>query len=111
MFGEFTAVPPAGKVRTAGDGGLPAWADVPPPTQEKLIAQAELKKRALRSVADSEIVWRQDAADAGIATEDETTALAEWKKYRVLLMRVDTSTALDITWLRRQNRPVNVRCG
>ncbi|MEF4955483.1 tail fiber assembly protein, partial [Escherichia coli] len=31
------------------------------------------------------------AVDAGIATEDETAALSEWKKYRVLLMRVDTS--------------------
>ncbi|HBM7521157.1 TPA: tail fiber assembly protein, partial [Escherichia coli] len=39
----------------------------------------------------SEIEWRQDAVDAGIATEEETVSLAEWKKYRVLLMRVDTA--------------------
>lgn len=48
-------------------------------------------KASLRLKADSEIAWRQDAVDAGIATEDETAALSEWKKYRVLLMRVDTS--------------------
>jgi phage terminase large subunit GpA-like protein len=59
---------------------------------------AEQQKLSLRSKADSEIAWRQDAVDAAIATDEETAALAEWKKYRVLLMRVDTSTAPDIGW-------------
>ncbi len=68
---------------------MPVWVDVPPPTEEELIAQAELKRASLRVQTDSEIDWRQDAVDAGIATEEETTALSEWKKYRVLLMRVD----------------------
>ncbi|HCO7525466.1 TPA: tail fiber assembly protein, partial [Escherichia coli] len=27
-----------------------------------------------------------------------TAALSEWKKYRVLLMRVDTTTAPNISW-------------
>ena len=48
----------------------------------------EQKKRALRAIADAEMDWLQDAVDAGIATEEETTALTEWKKYRVMLMRV-----------------------
>ncbi|MCV5052769.1 tail fiber assembly protein [Escherichia coli] len=55
------------------------------------LAVAEREKTQLRTVADAEIAWRQDAVDAGIATEGETAALAEWKKYRVLLMRVDTT--------------------
>ncbi|WP_420299886.1 tail fiber assembly protein [Edwardsiella tarda] len=63
----------------------------PPPTHDELVAQAEAKKTQLRSVADSEIAWRQDAVDAGMATAAETAELAEWKKYRVLLMRVDTA--------------------
>ncbi|EDS6428695.1 tail fiber assembly protein [Salmonella enterica subsp. enterica] len=29
--------------------------------------------------------------DPGIATDDEKAKLAEWKKYRVLVNRVDTS--------------------
>ncbi|HDD9578086.1 tail fiber assembly protein [Escherichia coli] len=33
-----------------------------------------------------------------MATEEEAAALIEWKKYRVLLMRVDTSKAPDILW-------------
>ena len=52
---------------------------------------AERQKSALRVKADTEIGWRQDAVDAGIATDEETAALVEWKQYRVLLMRVDTA--------------------
>lgn len=48
-------------------------------------------RAALLATANLEIAWRQDAVDAGIATEEETAALSEWKKYRVLLMRTDNS--------------------
>ena len=63
----------------------------PPPTHDEVIAEAETKKLQLRATADAEIAWRQDAVDAGVATAAETVELAEWKKYRVLLMRVDTA--------------------
>lgn len=63
----------------------------PPPSQTELIEQAEAEKLRLRAIADDEIAWRQDAVDAEIATDEEIAALAEWKKYRVLLMRVDTA--------------------
>ncbi|EKP7863370.1 tail fiber assembly protein [Escherichia coli] len=55
------------------------------------ITDAEREKLRLKAVADDEISWRQDAVDAGIATAEETAALSEWKKYRVMLMRVDTA--------------------
>ncbi|KDU56848.1 caudovirales tail fiber assembly family protein [Escherichia coli 3-475-03_S4_C2] len=48
--------------------------------------------------AGTEIAWRQDAIEAGISTDDEVIQLAKWKKYRVLLMRIDTSKAPDIIW-------------
>lgn len=58
----------------------------------RYFAQCKLKRHAsLRAKSDSEIDWRQDAVDAGIATEQETSLLGEWKKYRVLLMCVDTA--------------------
>ncbi|MDC7907382.1 tail fiber assembly protein [Escherichia coli] len=63
----------------------------PAPTPEQLVAQAEDKRISLRSIADSNITWRQDAVAEGIATEQEKSDLAAWKKYRVLLMRVDTA--------------------
>ncbi|HHG1727873.1 TPA: tail fiber assembly protein [Citrobacter amalonaticus] len=80
-----------GKIISADSNGMPVLLEPPPPTQQELIAQAETKKSLLRTYADSEIAWRQDAVDAGIATDEETAALADWKKYRVLLMRVDTA--------------------
>ncbi|WP_145561583.1 tail fiber assembly protein, partial [Yersinia bercovieri] len=48
--------------------------------------------------ADSEIEWRQDAVDAGDASEKEIADLAAWRKYRVALMRIDTSNPTNITW-------------
>ncbi|ADO47394.1 tail fiber assembly protein [[Enterobacter] lignolyticus] len=62
------------------------------------MAAAEQQKTALRTNADNAIAWRQDAVDTRIATAEETAALAEWKKYRVLLMRIDTSKAPAIEW-------------
>ncbi|WP_370621397.1 tail fiber assembly protein [Citrobacter portucalensis] len=82
--------PPSGKCLGV-KSGRPAWVDSPPPTYDELSAAAEAKKARLRSWADSEIDWRQDAVDVGIATKEETAALSEWKKYRVLLMRVDSA--------------------
>lgn len=90
IFNEFTGPAPAGKIRGVVNE-MPAWVDLPPPTPRQLIDQAEQKKETLRATADKEIVWRQDAVDAELATEEETVALSEWKKYRVLLMRVDAS--------------------
>ncbi|EGI46490.1 tail fiber assembly protein [Escherichia coli H591] len=55
-------------------------------------------KNNLMQVASEHIAPLQDAADLEIATEEETSLLEAWKKYRVLLNRVDTSTAPDIEW-------------
>ncbi len=67
---------------------------------EKLfrIREAEEIKNSLMQVASEHIAPLQDAVDLEIATEEETSLLEAWKKYRVLLNRVDTSTAPDIEW-------------
>ncbi|EJU1117434.1 tail fiber assembly protein, partial [Escherichia coli] len=67
---------------------------------EKLfrIREAEETKNSLMQVASEHIAPLQDAVDLEIATEEETSLLEAWKKYRVLLNRVDTSTAQDIEW-------------
>ncbi len=67
---------------------------------EKLfrIRGAEETKNSLMQFASEQIAPLQDAVDLEIATEEEVSSLAAWKKYRVLLSRVDTSTALDIDW-------------
>ncbi|EOW5816359.1 tail fiber assembly protein [Escherichia coli H37] len=56
---------------------------------QKQQVAVEQQKTVLRARADNEIAWRQYAVDTGIATDSETNQLAEWEKYRVLLMRVD----------------------
>ncbi|HEB5669899.1 TPA: tail fiber assembly protein [Escherichia coli] len=67
---------------------------------EKLfrIREAEETKNNLMQVASEHIAPLQDAADLEIATEEEISLLEAWKKYRVLLNRVDTSTSQDIEW-------------
>lgn len=69
-----------------------------PKTKEQLIAEAEQKKQMLLSEAAEAIAPLQDAVDLDIATDEEIALLKEWKKYRVLINRIDTSTAPDITW-------------
>ncbi|HFT8240534.1 TPA: tail fiber assembly protein [Yersinia enterocolitica] len=89
--------PPVGK--TLGVAiGRPVWVDLPPSTHEELIASAITKKNQLKAVADSAISWRQDAVDGNYAKDNEVAELAVWKRYRVLLMRIDTSKAPDIEW-------------
>lgn len=62
------------------------------------VEAAAQKKSALLEEATSKLSPLQDAVDLEMATDDETTLLTAWKKYRVLVNRVDTSTAPDITW-------------
>lgn len=76
----------------------PVLVDQPDYSPEELIALAESKKLRLMQMANAEIAPLQDAVDLGIATEEETAALTEWKKYRVLLMRIGCSKAPDINW-------------
>ncbi|WP_145523121.1 tail fiber assembly protein [Yersinia rohdei] len=97
VFQEFITAP-AGKERKAGTDGMPRWVDVQPPSKIELIAQAEYKKTELMSQANSEIAPLQDAVDLNMANADEVTALQSWKKYRVLLNRVDIDAAPEIDW-------------
>ena len=60
-------------------------------SQEELHVQAEAKKTELLSAAAASIAPLQDAVDEGMATVEETAALSEWKRYRVKVMRVDTT--------------------
>lgn len=62
------------------------------------VQDATIKRSALRVSADAEIAWLGDAVDADIATENEKKLLAEWKKYRVLLMRISLDDAPAIEW-------------
>ncbi|MFS1538232.1 MAG: tail fiber assembly protein [Candidatus Phlomobacter fragariae] len=74
----------------------PVWLYIPPKTKNELIAEAEDEKFALMQNASDIISPLQDAIDLDMAIEEEKKQLKAWKKYRVLLNRIDTSTAPDI---------------
>lgn len=76
----------------------PVLVDQPDYSPEELIAQAESKKSQLMQMANAEVAPLQDAVDLDIATGDEQALLLKWKKYRVLLNRVNPENAPDIIW-------------
>lgn len=60
------------------------------------MAAREFKERM--SLAVNTISTLQDAVDLAMATEAEETSLTAWRTYRVLLNRIDTSSAPDVDW-------------
>ena len=62
------------------------------------IAQAEFDKAQLMSEANEKITYLQDSIDVGLASDEEKLQLKNWKTYRVLLNRIDISSAPDIKW-------------
>lgn len=87
-----------GKLIACGADLRPCLTEQPLPTADELISQAEDKRSRRRAEADTIIQPLQDANDLGIATEDEASQLIAWKKYRVMLMRVNTEDAENIIW-------------
>ncbi|EHN8827165.1 tail fiber assembly protein [Enterobacter bugandensis] len=55
-------------------------------------AEAQRNKLELLTQANNVIATLQDAVDLNMATDEETANLLEWKKYRVILSRVDINT-------------------
>ena len=62
------------------------------------VNQASIKKNQLLDKAASQLSYLQDAVDSQIASEQEAQLLAEWKKYRVLVNRIEIDQAPNIDW-------------
>lgn len=62
------------------------------------VAEANATKAALITNASEKIAPLQDAVELDMATEGEKARFDAWRKYRVLLTRVDTSSAPAIPW-------------
>lgn len=90
--------PPDGKVRGAGDDGLPAWIDIPPLTKKENIAKADDNKKALMNEVDSTSRAWQTQLMLGIISDEDKASLTAWMKYYKKLQSVDTSKAPDISW-------------
>lgn len=77
----------------------------PEPTAEEVEQQNESKrvnnvstKSNLMAEASNTVAVLQDAVDFEMATDEEARLLPLWKKYRVLLSRVEADTPDDIKW-------------
>lgn len=97
LFYEFSGTPPDSKVRGAVNG-MPAWVDLPPPTKENMVNMASDEKQRRMLEATAFIDPLSDAVDLDMSTPEEEVSLKAWRKYRVLLNRVDVSLAPDIEW-------------
>ncbi|WP_445497317.1 tail fiber assembly protein [Photorhabdus sp. SF281] len=62
------------------------------------IKQAEQQRTSFHQQANEVITVLQYAVETEIALEAEKALLLDWKKYLVLLSRVDISLAPDISW-------------
>ncbi|HCX4521977.1 TPA: tail fiber assembly protein [Escherichia coli] len=97
---EFINSPPEGKIRVAGEDGFPAWIDLPPPTHEELIADADSQKQYLIEQANDYINSKQwpGKAALGRLKDSEKEQYNLWLDYLDALEAVDTSSAPDINW-------------
>lgn len=67
-------------------------------TDDEMREEAEQRKTQLLAMATSVIDPLQDAVDLDMVTEGEKEMLTAWRRYRVLLSRVDVSKAPDVDW-------------
>ncbi|MCP6111384.1 tail fiber assembly protein, partial [Klebsiella pneumoniae] len=62
------------------------------------VAAADLQKKQMITQVSGDISILQDAVNLNMATDDEKSRLTALQAYWVLLNRVDTSLAPDISW-------------
>ncbi|EAW0797099.1 tail fiber assembly protein [Salmonella enterica] len=86
---NVTSVSPGGEYQK-WDGK--AWVKDGAAEKAAQLRQEEETKSRLLQMASEKIAPLQDAVDLDIATDDEKAQLDEWKKYRVLVNRVDTTS-------------------
>lgn len=85
---KFTGSPPENKKLGFSVDGSPQWVDMP---EEYFTSQNEGKKANLLGYSSQVIAPLQNAVDLDMATDEEIKQLKLWKKYSVLLSRVDAS--------------------
>ena len=103
-FNEFGKVPST-LTKKAPTSPYDKWDGKKWVTDEKVKSDA-LKNEALAqrdsllSMASEKIAPLQDAVDLDMATDEEVASLKEWKKYRVLLNRIEQQTGFpdNIDW-------------
>ncbi|HBL7129504.1 tail fiber assembly protein [Enterobacter asburiae] len=98
VYDEFMAGSTTKKMVPGANG--PAWADIPPPTHDELVAAAEAEKQQRIDLANEYMNGKQWPGKAAIGRlkGDELAQYNLWLDYLDALEAIDTSTAPDITW-------------
>lgn len=73
------------------------------PTNEELISQNLAIKNALIYEANQIIAFLQDAIDLDMAESGDKEKLELWRKYRILLNRLDIEQTANIDWPKQPN--------
>ncbi|MDL9674215.1 tail fiber assembly protein, partial [Escherichia coli] len=92
---DVTAISPEGDYQKWNGN---AWVNDENAERDALVRAAESQKKEQIAYAGEIIAMLQDAVDLDMATEEEKLSLTHWKKYRVLLNRVQPENAPDIEW-------------
>ncbi|HCO5017034.1 TPA: tail fiber assembly protein, partial [Escherichia fergusonii] len=92
---DVTTISPTGNYQKWNGN---AWVDDESAKRDALVRAAESQKKEQISYAGEIIATLQDAVDLDMATEEEKISLTKWKRYRVLLNRVNPDNAPDIEW-------------
>lgn len=97
---EYWLVVPPDSKKLGVINNRPAWVDIPPPTQEELIAIAELEKQRRIKAANDYMNSKQWPGKAAIGRlkGDELVQYNQWLDYLDALEVVNTSTVPDIEW-------------
>ncbi|OCG24715.1 hypothetical protein A9G11_03415 [Gilliamella sp. wkB108] len=66
-------------------------------TADEIIASNKLEQQQLINAANKKISILQDVIDLGMIESNEAEQLKQWKTYRILLTRVDTSV-INVTF-------------
>lgn len=99
VFIEYACtIPPDGKMRMPDSEGLPSWADIPGPSKDQIIYQAEQEKNARISSANAVFLEWQTKLLLNIATDGQKKAVTDWVNYLDEVKAIDTSTAPEIEW-------------
>lgn len=84
--GNTTSIAPIGQYQKWNGK---AWVKDEEAEKSAILAEATAQKNSLMQVANEKIATLQDSVELEMATDDEKTKLIDWKKYRVLLSRID----------------------
>ncbi|EFB0062974.1 tail fiber assembly protein [Salmonella enterica] len=87
---NVTSVSPGGGYKK-WDSKAKVWVNDEAVEAAARLREAEGTKNRLLQIASEKIAPLQDAVDLGEATDKEKASLLAWRKYRVLVNRVDTS--------------------